>query len=55
MTEISKLCNAPGKFIAIKICDVVQPRYSTEDLKEIFETEKLGVVMRVDYTIGSST
>jgi hypothetical protein len=55
MTEISKLCNTPGNFIAIKICDVAQPRYSTEDLKEIFESEKIGVVMRVDYTIGSST
>lgn len=55
MTEISKLCNTPGNFIAIKICDVVQPRYSTEDLKEIFENEKIGVVMRVDYVIGSST
>ena len=55
MTEISKLCNTPGNFIAIKICDVAQPRYSTEDLKEIFENEKIGVVMRVDYVIGSST
>ena len=55
MTEISKLCNTPGNFMAIKIGDIAQPSYSTEELKEIFESENIGVVMRVDYTIGSST